>query len=241
MPSSPDDALALAELAEAEAAEAEAAEAEALAAAAAARARTAKRRAKAAASSQPASSEPEEAEPDDGDEPEEVRRRRWSPPRPSAKALLVTAASLVLVAGLTAAALMLVRHHTVSARQDREAAFVAATRQSVVNLLSMSHQSAKEDVQRVLDGSTGEFRADFEDTANDFITTVQQSEAVVTAVVNAVGVQSLDGDTAQMLVSAATSVTNVAGAQNDPRAFRLVVTMVDEGGQIKMSRVELVP
>lgn len=223
MPSSLDDALALAEQAEAEAAEAEAAEAEALATAAAARARTTK------------------PDPDEGDEPEEVRTRRWLPRRPSLRGVLGTTAAVLLIAALAVSGLMLWRHHTVATRADREAAFVAATKQSIVNLTSLSFNSAQADVQRVIDSSTGEFRADLEGRSGDFVSTVEGSQVVTNGVVNAVGVQWIEGNTAQLLVSASTEVSNAAGAENDPRAFRLIVTMVDEGGQIKMSKVEFVP
>lgn len=255
MPSSSNDALALAEQAEAEAAEAEAAEAEALAAAASARALSAKRRSDALVAKRKVAEElraaqdaeakeedaPEDAleDADESAEPEEGTR--WYRRRPALSSVVTAVASVVLVAALTVCGLMLWRHHTVAAQDAREAAFIAAARQGIVNLTSLDFNNATSDVQRVIDSSAGEFRDDFESKSADFISVVEQSKVVTKGTINAVGIQSIDGDTATLLVSAKSEVSNVAGAQQDPRAFRLIVTMVDEDGQIKMAKVEFVP
>lgn len=52
--------------------------------------------------------------------------------------------------------------HEVNERSQRIANFVAGARQGVVNLTSMDCNKAKEDVQRVIDSSTGQFHDDFQ-------------------------------------------------------------------------------
>jgi Mce-associated membrane protein len=42
-------------------------------------------------------------------------------------------------------------------------------------------------------------------------------------------------------VAAKTQLTNATGAQHEPRAWRLSVTVTRDGGQIKMSKVEFMP
>lgn len=162
------DAMALA-------AEAEAAEAEALAAAARARARAARLKREALAMA-PAEDEnvPEEyadwedaEDYDDYDDYEAAdqeaarsaswrRRLRVRLPRLSTIAM---AAAVVIICGFTGLSGYIVwQHHEATERQQRAAAFAAGAKQGVINMTSLDFNKAKEDVARVIDSSTGEFR-----------------------------------------------------------------------------------
>jgi Mce-associated membrane protein len=132
-------------------------------------------------------------------------------------------------------------HHQATQRQERAAAFAAGARQGVVNMTSLDFNKAKEDVQRVIDSSTGEFKADFQARAADFTKVVEQSKVVTEGTVNATAVESMDGHSALVLVSATSRVTNSEGAKDEPRTWRLRVTVTEEAGQYKMSKVEFVP
>lgn len=152
------------------------------------------------------------------------------------------AAVIVLICAFVAASgyMMWQRHETVE-RNQRAANFIAGARQGVVNLISMDFNKAKEDVQRVIDSSTGQFRDDFQARSKDFTTVVEQSKVVTQGTVNAAAVQSINGDFALVLVAATSHVTNAAGAKDAPRNWRLKVTVKDDGGQYKMSNVEFIP
>jgi Mce-associated membrane protein len=108
-------------------------------------------------------------------------------------------------------------------------------------MTSLDFNKAKEDVQRVIDSSTGQFRDDFQQRAKDFTTVVEQSKVVTQGTVNAAAVQSINGDYALVLVAATSHITNAAGAKDEPRNWRLKVTVKDDGGQYKMSLVEFIP
>jgi Mce-associated membrane protein len=250
------DALALAEEAEAEAAEAEA-----TAAAARARARAIRLRRQAAAEVEAqatdveaeateatdvetveteASSETEDGtdgQVDVADEP--VReQRRWGL---VLKVVAMTLASLCIIALIAVSVLMVKHHRDQAAEQQRSAEFAAAARQSVVTLMSLDFNKAKEDVQRIIDNSTGQFKDDFKNQAEDFIKVAQDSKVVTEVSINATGVESMTNDTAVVLVSASSRVTNAAGAKQEPRTWRLSVNLQRDGGQIKMAKVEFVP
>jgi Mce-associated membrane protein len=251
------DAIALAEQAEAEAAEAEA-----LAAAARARARAIKLRreaqAQAAKDAEEKTAVVEAAEttaetpeipetPEPSEEPKapavstESTRRRLRVPRLSGLSKLLTAAAIVAICGLLiASGLMLWHHHSVLAERQRSAAYIAAAKQGVINLTSLDFNKAKEDVQRVLDSATGEFRDDFQRRADDFTSVVKDSKAVTEGSVVATAVESMAKDSAVVLVLANERVTNSAGAKDDPRAFRFRVSVVRDGDQLKISKVEFV-
>jgi Mce-associated membrane protein len=248
------DAIALAEQAEAEAAEAEA-----LAAAARARARAIKlrREAEAQAGDEGEDATPETPEPtkttkaaEPTEKPESPSTPTESPPRRlrvprvaglSGLGMPLAAATIVAICALLGASgWMLWHHHTAVAERQRSAAYVAAARQGVINLTSLDFNHAKEDVQRVLDSATGEFKDDFQRRADDFASVVKDSKAVTQGSVRATAVESMSKDSAVVLVLANERITNSAGARDDPRAFRFRVTVGRDGDQLKISKVEYV-
>jgi Mce-associated membrane protein len=84
-------------------------------------------------------------------------------------------------------------------------------------------------------------KANFKNQADDFIKVAQDSKVITEVTVNSAAVESMTNDTAVVLVSAASRVTNAAGAKQEPRSWRLSVNLQRDGGQIKMSKVEFVP
>ncbi len=257
------DAIALAEEAEAEAAEAEA-----LAAAARARARAIKLRREAQAQADDEAQEttavaeaadvtaetpetPETAEvpePSDGPEPSDAPESATTSTEPARRRvrvpglsrLLAPAAIVAICALLGASGWMLWQHHNVLQERQRSAAFNATARQGVINLTSLDFKKAKEDVQRVLDSATGEFRDDFQRRADDFASVVKDSKAVTEGSVAATAVESMGKDSAVVLVLANERVTNLAGAKDQPRTFRFRVSVVHDGDELKVSKVEFV-
>jgi Mce-associated membrane protein len=243
------DAMALVEEAEAEAAAAEA-----VAAAAQARARVARVRREALGLPDPAEEYDDEDyedydETDDEDyyedydedvavaEPvtEQAGWRRRIP-------MIAAVAGVILIVCFTGASVyMVLQHRDATKHQQREAAFVAGAKQGVLNMISLDFNKAKADVQRVIDSSTGQFKDDFQQRANDLIAVVTQSKAITEGTVNAAAIESMDQDSAVVLISATSQVTNSPpGKDEPPRIWRLRVTVAQVGGQYKMSKVEYV-
>ena len=227
--------------ASAEAAEAAAAEAEARAEAARARADELRRKL-AAGSDAP---EVDETIIDDelveatDDEPAEVppAKKRRLPGR----AGLAASLGLVAVAGLLGATgWMLWEHRKADVERHRSAEYAAAARQGVVNLMSMDYAHAQESVQRVIDDSMGRMKTNFEDTSKDLIKALQDSKMVTKVTVNDAAVESMDEETATVLIAATShrEGPNAPKEDQQPRVWRVVVTVQRDGGQIKMSDVE---
>ena len=168
--------------------------------------------------------------------------RRWLR-RPRLATLAASLAVIVIVALLAASVYMVLEHRNASQRRQRAAEFAAAARQGVVTLTSLDFNHAKDGVQNIIDDSTGSFRDDFQKMAGDFTKVVEQSQVVERGTVQAVAVDldSMTNDSAVVLVASTSEVTNAAGAKQDPRSFRLIVTLARDGGQLKMSKVEFVP
>jgi Mce-associated membrane protein len=171
----------------------------------------------------------------------EPRGLRIRIPIPSWKVVAASLTVLIIAALVTCSVLMFIGHKHALAEQQRRAEFAAAARQGVVTLMSLDYNRAKEDVQRIIDNSTGQFKQDFQNTADDFIKVATDSKAVTETNVTATGVESMTNDTAVVIVAATSRVTNAAGAKQEPRAWRLSVNLARDGGQIKMAKVEFVP
>jgi Mce-associated membrane protein len=256
----PADALALAEQADAEAAEADA-----MAAAARARARAIRLRRQAAATTDAGPADAtdttsdgtpavEETSPPDetpGPEPTDSAAKEAPGPartrraRPSVARVvrigLAAVAVLLIAAGVAVTVVLLRQHQQAVAQRQQVAEFNAAARQGVITLMSIDFNHAKEDVQRILDNSTGQFKSDFQAEADDMVKASQDAKVVTTASVSSTAVQSMTDDSAVVLVAATSEVTNSAGAKKDPRTWRMTVTVARDGGQLKLAKVEFVP
>ncbi|WP_328358760.1 hypothetical protein OG976_05080 [Mycobacterium sp. NBC_00419] len=216
-------------------AEAEAAEAQARAEAA---------RAKATAARLRGASEADDTEIDDTETDNTVDeagpgRPWWSRlPWPKIVAGLVV---LGICALLALSGLMIWQHQRVEAQRAHQAAIVTAAKDGVTALLSIDYTHAKADVQRVIDLSTGSFKDDFTKGAEDFVKTAEQSKAVTVGKINAAALEGDTGDSGVVLLAASSQVTNANGAKQDPRAWRMSVTVTRDGDKLKMSNVEFVP
>ncbi|WP_068186974.1 hypothetical protein [Mycobacterium sp. UM_CSW] len=165
-----------------------------------------------------------------------LRRPKWS-------TLAASVAIIVILVALAGSGYMIKEHRDAVRQRQRAAEFVAAARQGVVTLTSLDFNNAKQGVQRILENSTGTFKDDFLKMADDFTKVVEQSKVVSQGSVQAAAVEldSMTKDSAVVLVASTSEVTNAAGAKQDPRNYRLIVTVTRDGGQLKISKVEFVP
>ncbi len=156
--------------------------------------------------------------------------------------IVAKAVAMIVILSLAgASSYMVFKHQEATRQQQRTAAFLTGAKQGVINLTSLDFNRAKEDVQRVIDSSTGEFRDEIQRRTTDFIKTVQESKSITEGTVNGAAVESMGEHSAKVLVCATSRVTNKPDAKDDPRTWRLKVTVADDGGQYKMSKIEFVP
>lgn len=157
------------------------------------------------------------------------RQLRW---------VAATLAVLAIGGFLAVDVLMLSHHRDVAQHQHQLGEYAAAARQGVVTLMSLNYETVDDDVKAILDNSTGEFKKDFEAHAGDFTKVARESKTVTTVDTAVSGVESMSDNEAVVLVAATTKVTNVAGAKEEPRSWRLTVHLAREGDQVKMSKVD---
>lgn len=161
----------------------------------------------------------------------------------SRKTLVIGAvAVLLLIAGIVVNVLLYLDHGDRTDAQTRRDRYVEVAKQTVVNMTSLDHEHAQRDVNRVLASATGEFRTDFEKRGAAFTEVIQKSKVATKGQVALAGVEKENPDGSLVVMIASNSqVSNAAGAQNEDRAWRLRVTVVDVDGTPKVSKVEFVP
>ena len=170
------------------------------------------------------------------DEQKETPRRVMLTPRNVAASVLVAVA--VTFAAL--AGVQLRDHHDAELLRTNDASILSAASTGVTALISMSDSSADEDIQNVLAQSTGTFQKDMEARSEKVVEVFKQAKVEQQGQVVAEGIQSRDGDSAVVLVFATSTVSNLAGAENESHRWSLRVTMTDDDGVFKMSNVEFV-
>jgi Mce-associated membrane protein len=172
--------------------------------------------------------------------PRWVRLRRRMLRRPGRKSLAAGAAVMLICAFLGITGYAVWYHHKATGERQRAAEFAAAAQQSVILLMSIDANKARDDLQRVIDNSTGQFKTSMLVNGNDLVEQVEHSKVSTKVAVKAVAVESMTGDSAVVLVTAKTEATDPDKTKLPPRPWRVVMSLQKDDGQIKMSQVEYV-
>ncbi|MDX1875285.1 Mce protein [Mycolicibacterium sp. 120266] len=124
---------------------------------------------------------------------------------------------------------------------DQRKVFLQVGRQGAINLTSIDFEHADADVQRILDSATGTFYDDFQKRAGPFVEVVKQAKSKSIGTVTEAGLES-DTDTgAQVLVAVTVQTSNAGAAEQQPRLWRMRITVQKMGDDVKVSNVEFVP
>jgi len=173
-------------------------------------------------------------------EPGELESASSKPARQVRRGAVGAAVLAVVALGATAGVL-LHQHRTFESAHDLEQRYLQTARQSVLDLTTISAATVDDDVARVLERSTGAFRDQFAERSDDFVSVVEQADVRATGSITEAGIENSDDSAASVLVAATSSVTNSSGAQEEPRVWRLRITLDNEDGTILVSDVEFVP
>jgi Mce-associated membrane protein len=164
-------------------------------------------------------------------------RPRWLR-RPGRKAIAAGVGILLASASVGASGYMVWQHRTTVHKQRLTAEFAAAARQGVTSLMSIDTNHARDDIQRILDGSTGDLKNQLSAMSGLMAKQAEESKVSSKATVEAVAVESLSDDSAVVLVAARSDVTNADNTHRPPVVWRISVGLARDGGQLKMSKVD---
>lgn len=129
--------------------------------------------------------------------------------------------------------------HARQAQLTREL-FLQTGRQAAINLTSIDYTHADADIKRVLDSATGEFADEFARNSAGFADIVRQAHAKSSGKVTESGVESIDGDSAHVLVAVAVTTTAQGADGQRPRLWRMRIALQKQDGAIKVSNVGFV-
>ncbi len=119
--------------------------------------------------------------------------------------------------------------------------FLEAARHGALNLTTIDWQKAERDVQRILDGATGQFHDDFAMRSQPFVDVVKQAKSTSVGTITEAGLESEGVGNAQVLVAVAVKTSNAGAPEQNPRAWRMRISVEKVGEQAKVSNVEFVP
>ncbi|MER6825815.1 hypothetical protein ABT352_07495 [Streptosporangium sp. NPDC000563] len=127
-----------------------------------------------------------------------------------------------------------------TAADDRQAALRAAGAHAL-HLLSVGYRSVDEDIERILDTSTGVARAEYARTAAELKRSTVKDKILQTGALRASGLVSLKGSTAQVMV-VGDAVIRRDGSKDAPqeRFYRWNMEVTKVGGSWLVSQAELV-
>lgn len=157
--------------------------------------------------------------------------------RGTVRALLVLLV-LLLVAASVLSVLLLGRLSDRRALERAREDAVAAGRQAIVNLDSISAATVERDMDRVLAGSTGTFKDQFERSRDDLQKLVVANKTISSGTVLSAGVVSADTVSATLLIAAERSIKDASNPQGATVHDRWRVYLEKRDGRWLVAKLE---
>jgi Mce-associated membrane protein len=161
--------------------------------------------------------------------------------KPAKRLRLALVASLLIVATLGGLVgyLGYRGYQTQVAARQREL-FLSVGRQAAINLTTISYTQAEADVARILDSATGTFHDEFQQRSQPFIDFVKRVQSTSQGSLTAAGLESIDGDRAQVFVAVSVKTANAGVPEQQPRGWRMRLDVQKVGDTAKVSDVQFV-
>lgn len=128
-----------------------------------------------------------------------------------------------------------------AADEARREAVLSAARQQALNFTTIGYKTVDKDIDRVIDGSTGDFKASYEQNRKTIKETVTKNKSTSKGQVLSSGVKTIDKDSAVALVVVDAQVTNVAHKKPSLQNYRMQFDLAKlDNGDWLVSGVEFV-
>lgn len=158
--------------------------------------------------------------------------------RPGRRTVAISAGVALAATSLGAIGYMQQQHHTIAQKRQLSQDYAAAARQAVTTLMSIDANHAKDDIQRIIDASTGPLKNQISVMSGLMVKQAEESKTVTKVNVEAVAVESATDSSGVALVVAKSDVTEADNKKRPPQLWRLSVEIVREGNEFKMSKVD---
>ena len=133
------------------------------------------------------------------------------------------------------------RGYQVRVAAEQRELFLSVGRQAAISLTTISYTQAEADVARILDSATGTFHDEFQQRSQPFIDIVKRAQSMSQGSVTASGLESVDGDGAQVIVAVSVETANAGVPEQQPRGWRMRLDVQKVGDTAKVSDVQFVP
>jgi Mce-associated membrane protein len=164
-----------------------------------------------------------------------------APPGPRADRLALVTGLVLVVALSGLLGWVGFRAYQSHQAQEQRKLFLQVGRQGALNLTTIDFHEVNADVQRLLDGATGQLYDSFSKRSQPFIDVVLRTQSKSVGTVTEAAVESQSGDQAQVLVAVTVNTSNAGAAQQEPHSWRMRLSVQKVGGVVKVSNVEFVP
>ncbi|UZG52818.1 hypothetical protein [Rhodococcus opacus] len=161
-------------------------------------------------------------------------------PRSRRPAYFLLGLTLVLCVLVTACAVLGVRIQDGRHAAERDAQVLDTTRTVLAQLVSLNHNSAQQDLDRIAANATGQFRDQFDSVADSFAQVLGNGQVESTGEVKAAGIVDANDDTATVLAAVTSLVKNSEAPEGQPRVYRMKATLNHIDNQWLVASVEFV-
>jgi Mce-associated membrane protein len=179
----------------------------------------------------------------DQSEPSAARTKRlpqWLRRPPKQTTVAVGAAIAIIATSLAASGYMVWQHVALMHEYKRAAEFKAAARAGVELMMSIDPGHARENIQRLIDNTTGVMQSQLRVTSAYLVEDMQKAKISSNTTAQDTAVESMTNDSAVVLVIAKSDTTNADKSKRPPAYWRLSVELQRDGGQLKMSKIDFV-
>ncbi|TDV55353.1 hypothetical protein [Actinophytocola oryzae] len=109
--------------------------------------------------------------------------------------------------------------------RQRDAAITLAARDAVLTLLTLNPEGVQGSLNQVLFASTGDWREQFAQNADQFVEAVRAGQVRTKATISASAIQSADDGRATVLVAANAVIANTDSPQGYPAVYRVLMIL----------------
>jgi len=137
----------------------------------------------------------------------------------------VTVLGVLVLACLVVSTVFVVRTEladsSAAADEARRQAALSAARQQALNFTTIGYKTVDRDIDRVIKGSTGDFKASYQQNRKTIKETVTKNKSTSKGEVLSAGIKTIDSDSATALVVVDASVTNVGHRLQTLQTYRM--------------------
>ncbi|SUA75916.1 Uncharacterised protein [Nocardia otitidiscaviarum] len=154
--------------------------------------------------------------------------------------IVAVAAVLLAVALMGGTGYLVHLRAEIAAENTLRADYVQTAKQAMLNITNISAETASDDIKRVLEVTSGELAAEYEQRKDDYAGIVQKAEVRAKGEVIDAAIESSDDHSAIVLVAVKQTLTNAGAEGPQQRQFRFRVTITHTERGLAATQMEMV-